>query len=220
MVGLTGAAVDVTERKANETHLRSLMREITHRSKNLLAVIQAMARQTARHAGSIEIFLEQFSARLQALATSHDLLVMEGWHGAPLHDLVRLQLAPYLEREDGRIAFDGPPVLLKPVAVQSLGLALHELASNAARHGALATPGGRVSIQWRRQPANEGSGVELVWQETGGRSVAPPSHRGFGTLVIERHLARSLDAEVEFTFPPTGVRCRVQVPLVQIVASS
>ncbi|MBX6424485.1 MAG: PAS domain-containing protein [Variibacter sp.] len=219
IVGLTGAAVDITQRKEGEAHLRLLMREITHRSKNLLAVIQAMARQTARHAGSIDAFLEQFGARLQALATSHDLLVMESWHGASLHDLVRSQLGHHLDRHGSQISFEGPPILLKPEAAQSLGLALYELASNAAKYGALSTPTGQVSIVWRRLPASEGSGIELVWQESGGPPVVPPSRRGFGTLVIERHLAKSLDAEVEFTFPPSGVRCRVQMPLVQFVAA-
>jgi two-component sensor histidine kinase len=218
IVGLTGAAVDITQRKEGEAHLRMLMREITHRSKNLLAVIQAMARQTARHAGSIETFLEQFGARLQALATSHDLLVSESWHGASLHDLVRLQLGPYLEREGSRISFEGPRIILKPEAAQSLGLALYELVSNASRHGALATPKGQVSITWRRQPAAEGAGVELMWKETAEQKIGPPGRRGFGTLVIERHLAKSLDAEVELSFPESGATCRVQVPLVQFVA--
>jgi PAS domain S-box-containing protein len=219
IVGLTGAAVDITERKQSEAHLRMLMREITHRSKNLLAVIQAMARQTARHAGTIEDFLEQFGARLQALATSHDLLVMEGWHGASLHDLLRLQLGAYIERHGAQISFDGPSILLKPEAAQSLGLAFYELASNAVKFGALSTPEGHVSIRWRRQPASEGSGIELVWEEVATCDIKPPVRRGFGTLVIERHLAKSLDAEVEFTFPPAGARCRVQVPLVQFVAA-
>lgn len=217
IIGVTGAAVDITERKETEAHLRLLMREITHRSKNLLAVIQGMARQTARHAGSIEGFLEQFGARVQALATSHDLLVMESWHGVSLHDLVRSQLAPYMDRYGSQLAFDGPSVLLKPEAAQSLGLALYELASNAAKYGALATPAGRISILWERQPAEAGSGMELVWKESGGSPVAQPTRRGFGTLVIERHLARSLDAEVEYAFSPAGVCCRVQVPLAQFV---
>src|SRR4030095_13524813 len=98
MIGVSGAAVDVTARKEGEAYLRLLMRELTHRSKNLLAVIQAMARQTARHSGTIERFLEQFGARLQALATSHDLLVQESWYGASLNELVRRQLGHYLER--------------------------------------------------------------------------------------------------------------------------
>jgi PAS domain S-box-containing protein len=220
IIGLTGAAVDITQRKESEAHLRMLMREITHRSKNLLAVIQAMARQTARHAGSIEAFLEQFGARLQALATSHDLLVSGSWHGASLHDLVRLQLGPHVEREGSRISFGGPSVILKPEAAQSLGLGLYELASNALRHGALATPDGRVSIAWRRQLSSEGGGIELVWREKSDRPIQPPKRRGFGMVVLERHLTKSLDAEVELTFAPDGMVCRMQVPLTQFVASA
>src|SRR5215470_16620454 len=107
IVGLIGAAVDNTARKEGEVHLRLLMRELTHRSKNLLAVIQAMARQTARHTGSVDAFMEQFGARLQALATSHDLLIQESWHGAALTDLVRSQLGHYLDREQSQISVEG-----------------------------------------------------------------------------------------------------------------
>src|SRR5882757_8496856 len=130
IIGLTCASIDVTERKESEAHLRLLMRELTHRSKNLLAVIQAMARQTARHTNSTEVFLEQFDARLQALATSHDVLLEEGWHGASLGDLVRLQLQRLLDSATDQISIDGPTVLLKPEAAQALGFALHELAVN------------------------------------------------------------------------------------------
>jgi two-component sensor histidine kinase len=108
IVGLSGAAVDVTERKEGEAHLRLLLRELTHRSKNLLAVIQAMARQTARHAGSTDAFLTQFNARLQALAASHDLLVRESWHGAALQELVHSQLAVYIDPDRNQITIDGP----------------------------------------------------------------------------------------------------------------
>ena len=218
IVGITCAAVDITERKESEAHLRLLMRELTHRSKNLLAVIQAMARQTARHTGSTEAFLEQFSARLQALATSHDLLVQESWHGASLHELVRLQLGHYLDRHGGQLAFSGPSILLKPEGAQGLGLALHELATNAAKYGALSTPQGQVAIEWRRLPAAEGHGIELIWEERGGPQVSTPDRRGFGSLVIERHLARSLDTEVDLVFAPGGVRCRIIIPVTQFVA--
>jgi two-component sensor histidine kinase len=98
-------------------------------------------------------------------------------------------------------------------------MALHELATNAAKYGALSTSGGGVAIRWRRLPASEGHGVELTWEERGGPGVAPPEHRGFGTLVIERHLARSLDTEVELSFPPEGVRCRIVIPLMQFIAA-
>ncbi|HZL31370.1 MAG TPA: HWE histidine kinase domain-containing protein, partial [Pseudolabrys sp.] len=133
IVGLTCVSVDVTERKQGEAHLRLLLRELTHRSKNLLAVIQAMARQTARYAGSTEGFLNQFGARLQALAASHDLLVRESWHGASLSELIRSQLRDYFadagELGGGqRVSLAGVDVALKPEAAQNLGLALHELA--------------------------------------------------------------------------------------------
>ena len=218
IVGITCAAVDITERKEGEAHLRLLMRELTHRSKNLLAVIQAMARQTARHTASTEVFVERFSARLQALAMSHDLLVQEGWHGASLHDLVKSQLGHYLGREQTQITYEGPSILLKPEAAQGLGLGLHELATNAAKYGALSTPLGHVDIRWRRLPASEGNGIEILWQERGGPAVAAPSARGFGSMVIERHLANTLDGEVKLGFTPRGVECRILVPVTQFFA--
>jgi PAS domain S-box-containing protein len=217
IVGLTCTAVDITERKEGEAHLRLLMRELTHRSKNLLAVIQAMARQTARHVGSIDGFLDQFSARLQALARSHDLLVQEEWHGVALAELVRSQLAPYLDRSGSQIAVEGPPVMLRPEAAQSLGLALHELAVNAVKFGALSTPSGRISIVWTWQPHGERPAVGIVWTEAGGPAVGAPVQRGFGSLVVERNLARALEAGVELTFDREGVRCRITIPLTQLL---
>jgi two-component sensor histidine kinase len=208
--------IDVTERKAGEDHLRLLMRELTHRSKNLLAVVQAIARQTARHSGSIESFLDQFSARTQALATSHDLLVQESWYGASLSELVRLQLGHYLDHRASDITVEGPAIALKPEAAQSLGLALHELATNAAKYGALSTPSGRVTIEWRRLSPAEGYGLELIWTERGGPLVTAPTRRGFGSLVIEQNLARSLNADVELTFAPEGLQCRVRLQLEHI----
>jgi PAS domain S-box-containing protein len=218
LIGLTGAAVDITERKEGEAHLRLLMRELTHRSKNLLAVIQAMARQTARHGGSIQTFLERFSARVQALARSHDLLVQESWHGASLKELVRSQLAYYIDREPDQVSIEGPDIRLKPEAAQSLGLALHELATNAAKHGALSKSGGHVDIRW--QPLSGGGGVELLWRETMGPKVSAPKRRGFGSMVIEHNLARALDAEVNLDFAAEGLTCRVAVPRNQLAARS
>ena len=156
VVGLTCAAVNITSRKAGEAHLRDIMRELTHRSKNLLAVIQAMARQTARHTVTTEAFLEQFSARVQALAASHDLLVQESWHGASLSELVRSQLGPYLDREGSQVTVDGPALLLNPEAAQSLSLAIHELATNSEKYGALSSPSGQVAVTWQLRPVTEG----------------------------------------------------------------
>jgi PAS domain S-box-containing protein len=212
VIGLAGAMVDITERKRGEAHLRLLMRELTHRSKNLLAVIQAMARQTARHAGTTDQFLAQFGARLQALATSHDLLVRESWHGASLSDLTRLQVGHYLDRRESPISVDGPPVQLTPEAAQSLGLALHELVNNAAKYGALSVPEGRVAISWRRLMEPARNGVEISWAERDGPSVLGRTHLGFGTLVVEHNLPRALDADVDLEFAPAGLRCRITIP--------
>ena len=213
IIGLTCASVDVTERKEGEAHLRLLMRELTHRSKNLLAVIQAMARQTARHAGSIDGFLNQFSARLQALAASHDLLVRESWHGASLREIIQAQLAGYTGGGEGQLEIAGEPVALKPEAAQNLGLALHELAINAAKFGALSVPGGRVSIDWSLRD----HAIDLNWREHNGPKVKARRKKGFGSMVIERNLVRALDAKVEMTFEPDGVHCHIVIPASQIL---
>lgn len=219
IVGLTCASIDVTERKEGEAHLRLLLRELTHRSKNLLAVIQAMARQTSRHAGSIEGFLDQFGARLQALAASHDLLVRESWYGASLGELVRSQLGAYLGNDGRQIVIAGPAVALKPEAAQNLGLALHELAVNAAKFGALSVPNGRVSITWDRGGETEQDALALDWHEEFGPKVKLRRKKGFGSMVIERNLARALDASVNLDFDPDGLRCHIVIPASQILAA-
>lgn len=218
VVGVTCASVDVTERKEGEAHLRLLLRELTHRSKNLLAVIQAMARQTARHAGSVESFLSQFGARLQALAASHDLLVRESWYGASLGELIRSQLGGYLDTSTSQVSIEGPAIAIKPEAAQNLGLALHELAVNAAKFGALSVPDGRVSITWSRLENVEGDAVELDWRERLGPKVKIRRKKGFGSMVIERNLARALDAEVNLEFEPNGLHCHIVIPASQILA--
>jgi PAS domain S-box-containing protein len=219
VVGLTCASVDVTERKEGEAHLRLLLRELTHRSKNLLAVIQAMARQTAHHAGSIDGFLTQFGARLQALAASHDLLVRESWYGASLNELIRSQLAGYLDRSSGQVSIDGPPIALKPEAAQNLGLALHELAINAAKYGALSVPAGRVSITWSQPESTSGNAIALEWREQLGPKVKGRRKKGFGSMVIERNLTRAFDAEVNLEFDPDGLRCHIVIPASQVLAA-
>src|SRR5215813_12075229 len=218
VVGLTCASVDVTERKEGEAHLRLLLRELTHRSKNLLAVIQAMARQTARHAGSVEGFLTQFGARLQALAASHDLLVRESWYGASLGELIRSQLGGYLEGSANQVSIEGPAIAIKPEAAQNLGLALHELAINAGKWGALSVPSGHVSITWNQRESVDGNTVELDWRERFGPKVKLRRRKGFGSMVIERNLARALDAEVNMDFDPSGLHCHIVIPASQILA--
>ena len=159
VVGISSIVRDISERKAREKHIEFLMRELSHRSKNLLAVVQAIAGQTARYSDSMNEFQTRFSQRLHAMARAQDLLVARNWEGAQLVDLVRSQMAPFTEDVSARIEMSGPEFDLRPDAVHSLTLALHELATNAAKYGALSVPDGRVAVSWelaecgRRRPA-------------------------------------------------------------------
>jgi two-component sensor histidine kinase len=155
---------------------------------------------------------------LQALSTSHDILIQEEWQSASLADLVRLQLGPYLDRSETQVSVEGPIVLLRLEAAPNLGFALHELATNAAKYDALSVPEGRVSIAWRWLPEADGDGVELDWIESGGPAVEPPTHRGFGSMVIEHNLARGLDTKVELAFLAKGVQCKILFPPGQLAA--
>ncbi len=211
--GIICAALETTSAKEREAHLQLLLREITHRSKNLLAVIQGMARQTARYSGSIGTFLELFSARLQALSHSHDLLVKESWRSASLHDLIDGQFGRYLERDAGRLTLEGPAVWLRPEAAQTVGLALHELAANAAKFGSLSRASGKVSVLWRW--LDDGA-LEILWAERGGPKVGSAGEPGFGSLVLQKSLPRALDAKVDIDFRPDGLRCRIVVPAAQL----
>jgi len=216
VIGTTSVAVDITERKANEDQLRLLLRELTHRSKNLLAVIHAIARQTASRTKSVEDFLDHFGARLVAIGCSHDLLIADEWHGASLRMLVEQQLSAHADRFGGQIAIDGEDVMLKPEAVQNLGLALHELATNAQKYGSLSDPQGQVRIHW--QFCEEASKLKLIWQERGGPTVTPPERSGFGRAMIENVVGKALEGDVSLSFPPKGVRCVIVIPSAQVTS--
>ena len=218
VTGLIGAAIDVTSRKEDEAHLRLLMRELTHRSKNLLAVIQAMARQTARHARSIEQFLEQFEARLQALATSHDVLIEEGWHGASLGELVEPAAAPparFADRSGHHRRADG--------AAQARGGAgaRHRLPrARRQRHQVRRAVGSRRTGQGQLAPGAadpQGDSVDLRWEERDGPEVSTPVQRRFGSVIIERYLAHAIDGEVQLSFPREGVVCTFHIPPAHLV---
>jgi PAS domain S-box-containing protein len=216
VLGTTSVAVDISERKASEDQLRLLLRELTHRCKNLLAVIHAIARQTASRTRSIEDFLDRFSARLAAMGTSHDLLIADDWHGASLRMLVEQQLGDHGDDLRERIDIEGEDVMLKPEAVQNLGLALHELATNAHKYGSLSEPDGQVSIRWNF--CEDASKLKLVWQERGGPKVTPPERSGFGRAMIETVVGKALEGDVKLSFPPKGVRCEIVIPLAQVTS--
>lgn len=210
---MLGVALDLTERRDKEEHITFLMRELAHRSKNLVAVIQAIAHQTARHTENVDEFIERFSARLVSLARTHDLIVGKDKDGAALKDLVHTLLEPFVDGEKKQATVKGPHVILDQVATQNIGLALHELATNAAKYGALSVPGGRVRIEWKIVMAASGErALRFSWQEENGPPVSEPARKGFGHIVIERTVADSLDAHVDLEFAPSGVVWSVEIP--------
>ncbi|WP_210186104.1 MULTISPECIES: PAS domain S-box protein [unclassified Beijerinckia] len=208
---------DISAHREAEQHQFFLMRELSHRSKNLLAVIQAMARQTARVSYDIDTFLDRFSLRLQGLATSHDLLVHQNWKHVLLTDLVQQQLAPFVDMDSGRLVVGGPMVAVIPEAAQALGLALHELATNAAKHGSLSAAGGRVAVTWDFVTVDGQERLRVEWAESGGPRVKPPAGQGFGHVVITRMAGRSLDGHVEIDFAPAGLRWAISFPTSNLV---
>jgi PAS domain S-box-containing protein len=212
-LSMLGVALDITERRDREDHIAFLMRELAHRSKNLVAVIQAIAHQTARHSDNVSEFTERFSSRLVSLARTHDLLTGKERNGAVLEDLVHAQLEPFAERDSGRLSVKGPPIVLDEGATQSVGLALHELATNAAKYGALSVPQGRVGIEWTLiEGAGGRQSLRLTWRERNGPLVRKPTRKGFGHIVVERTLAESLQGEVRLDFAPDGLRWEVELP--------
>jgi two-component sensor histidine kinase len=210
-------SMTIEEIREREQRLNMLMREMAHRSKNILAVTQAIARQSLAQASSLDDFGQRFSARLQSLAQSHDLLTQVEWSGTRLNDLLRSQLGHYIDG-GSQITIEGPDVSLASVAVPYLGLALHELSTNAAKHGALSVPEGRVSIRWGMLTDPErGERLWLRWAETAGPPVVPPTRRGFGTDVTRRLVARALRGTVDFDFAETGIIWHLDAPMANLI---
>lgn len=217
-VRMTGTARDITDRKRWEDHIQLLMREVTHRSKNLLAVIQAMARQTKLASRDVEDFEVRFSGRLQALAASHDLLVQRNWHGVSISELVKSQLGHYLDHHASQIEIEGQGLIVTPEAAQNIGLAVHELSTNAAKYGALSVPEGRVEVRWQRvRPGSDEARFCMSWTEKGGPEVRTPSHKGFGQVVTEQIAARALQGTAHLVFAPTGVSWTLDIPASHIL---
>jgi len=181
------------------------MREVNHRAKNMLSVVAAIARQTATNP---EDFVELFSERIQALSANQDLLIRNGWHGVEIEDLVRAQLSPFAGLMGSRIVVRGPKLRVNAASAQAIGLALHELATNAGKYGALSTDRGRVDIRWGRG----GDTFTMSWNEREGPPVSAPKRRGFGTTVMEAMAERSVDGTVDLDYAPSGLAWRLTCP--------
>ncbi|MFN4142144.1 PAS domain S-box protein [Aestuariivirga sp.] len=216
--GMIGVVQDITERKRSEEKIRLLMAEVNHRSKNMLAVVQSIAHQTSAK-GSPRSFAHRFSERLQGLAASHDLLVNNAWQGVELSDLVASQLSHFRDLVRQRIVFSGPCIELRPAAAQALGMALHELATNAGKYGSLSGENGCVAIDWRISAQGAERRFHMSWQESGGPAVEAPAASGFGTKLIAHLTEVALQGRVSLAFPPEGVSWTIDAPLARITAS-
>ncbi|MBD0273026.1 MAG: PAS domain S-box protein, partial [Acetobacteraceae bacterium] len=215
------ALTDITAQKRADELQTLLMREVDHRARNALAVVQAMLRLTPAEGPEARRFASTLEGRVAAMARAHTLLSRDRWAGAELRDLAEAELAPYVAGSDGggSLALDGPPVLLSPEAAQPFGMVLHELATNAAKYGALSRPGGRVEIRWRRGAGPGADGLAVEWRESGGPAVSEPCNRGFGRTLIEQAVAHELDGAVQFEFLQTGLICRIHAPLTSELAA-
>jgi PAS domain S-box-containing protein len=211
---VVGTVADITATKQQEEQTQLLMREVAHRSKNILSVVQSVARLTAR-TGHVD-FAARFADRIHALAASQDVIVNGNWQSVNLIDLVRSQLAHFRDLIGSRIVLDGAALHISPAAAQTLGMALHELATNASKYGALANDNGRILIRWRVSPEIEGDRFEISWVESDGPIVEPPSRRGFGTTVIETMAKSGLSAVVSLDYPATGLVWQLSCPAARV----
>ncbi len=209
---------DRTDARREEERRELLLRELDHRVKNTLVVVQSVAAQTERTAPDPSAFRAAFAARLQALSRAHDMLAHRGWEGAPLHEVLRMTLEPYAADQAGRVVLSGPDVMVPANSAVTANLAFHELATNAAKYGSLSVPGGRVEVTWTVERAGPRGPrmVEVAWRERGGPPVRPPERRGFGSRLLERGVAREFGSEVRLLFLPEGLECQMRLPLVRM----
>jgi PAS domain S-box-containing protein len=208
---IAGIMTDISAEKAAEAEQRLLSRELDHRLKNSFALMQSIVRLSAQSADGLDSFVASLEARIQALARGQDVLVKGAGEVADLATMVHDILALHAGGVE-RLRIGGPPVHIAASAVPLFNMAFHELATNAAKYGALSVPDGELSVRWRSQPGDGGQGLLLIWQESGGPAVQPPQRRGFGSLLIERALAAEFGGAIELAFPPEGVTCTMRLP--------
>jgi two-component sensor histidine kinase len=222
-VGYRSSVRDITQRKQveealrqSEQHIRTLLHEVNHRSKNLLMLVQAIAKRTAE--SRPEDFLARFVARIRSLVASQDLLLDSEWKCVQIEPLIRSQLAHLEDLFGTRIAIEGPSLSLTPSAAQSLGMAVHELATNASKYGALSNDAGRLSIVWMLHQRESGPRLEVTWTERDGPPVCAPTRRGFGTTVVSDMAKAAFNASVLLNYAPEGLTWRVECDAGRVLA--
>jgi PAS domain S-box-containing protein len=210
-VRLIGATLDITERKQSDAQRDLLVAELSHRVKNTLATVISIAHQSFSKGPSPEEARRSFDGRIRALAQTHGRLAEGSWSGVSFETMLTDELAPYRGDDGANVRLTGPRIMLSPKQAVVLGMAFHELATNAAKHGALSTKNGVVGVAWEvtRAPSE----LRIRWTESGGPSVRPPTRSGFGRLLLERALAADLQGKVELSFAETGLLCDITVPL-------
>jgi PAS domain S-box-containing protein len=208
---LTGVVRDITERKRNEEHQELLVTELDHRVKNILAQVAVVAASTRQGSHSIDEFLRSLDGRIQSMAAAHTLLSRSGWQSVGLDALVGNQLAPYTT--GANITISGPDVMLASTEIQAVARVLHELATNAAKYGALSTPSGQVSVIWDLQASGQATSLILLWREIGGPPVPTGVQPSYGTNLIRNLIPHELGGAVDLVFAAEGVNCRIEIPV-------
>lgn len=220
-LSMVGVSQEITERKLAEERQRLLLHELNHRVKNTLATVQSVASLTRRSAQNTDpAAWNAFMDRLHGLAKTHDLLTTTHWQGALLEDVLKNELDPYQDAIRQRIRLRGPRINLQPSAVLALGLAIHEMATNAVKYGSLSVPDGKVHVMWAVTAGTVPPSLLVEWTESGGPTVKQPERQGFGTKLIQRGLAQQLGGEIKLDFAPAGVRCVITFPIETMMADA
>jgi two-component sensor histidine kinase len=209
---VVGTNLDITKRKQAEEHIRLLMGEVNHRSRNLLGIVQSIAKLSARHADPVH-YASDLSERISSLAACQNLLVASEWKGVNIADLARAQLSSFRDLIGYRILIDGVPARLRPSAAQGIGMALHELATNAAKYGALSNDDGRVRISWDVEAKETEPMFSMQWLEVNGPRVVAPTRTGFGRTVIVSNTEQAVKGKVVVDYPETGLSWKLLAPV-------
>jgi PAS domain S-box-containing protein len=219
IVGISKIARDITDQKESEQRIHALMREVNHRVKNQFAVIISMIRETNKHTKDSVLFVQQVQERILALSRSHDLLVQEDWRGATVFELLLSQLKPF--GHEDRVTMAGPSMLLQPMALQHLGIAFHELATNSVKYGALSRQSGRVRVEWSVADGDEGGKrFRLVWTESGGPRVKAAPDHGFGSVVLRRVAPTAMSGKATLDYLAEGVVWSLDAPVEYVQAQN